>query len=128
MDDLLRKLLERLEAIAEDHEELYDSDVRQLMSNAIVDGFVRARNEHVIPDDFGMHSAQANAGVRSALDEFVFAANEKASELGIASFHGRLAVVQNGGVRTQQGNDYEDFFGHSRPELFDEFGNVFRTE
>ena len=35
-------LLNRLEAIGKNHKELFDSDVRQEMSNAIMEGFVRA--------------------------------------------------------------------------------------
>ena len=128
MEELLRIFLERLEFIGESNEELFDTDVRQTMSNVIVDGFVRAEDNHVFPDEYGMFSAQANSDVKFALEQYVLAANETAKDLNIIEFHDRLAAVQNEQVRTKQGNDYEEFLGHSPPEYFDKTGRVIRTQ
>lgn len=41
MQAILRRLLDRLDAIAEQHEEVGDSDVREAMSAAVFHGFLR---------------------------------------------------------------------------------------
>jgi hypothetical protein len=49
-----------------------------------------------------------------------------APALGLDTFHKRLAAFQNGEVRTEQTNFYDDFFEWSNLELFDESGDVIR--
>ncbi|HEX5105337.1 MAG TPA: hypothetical protein VFV87_16075, partial [Pirellulaceae bacterium] len=41
MDEILLALLIRLEAIGDEHEELFDSEVRERMGNAVFHGFVK---------------------------------------------------------------------------------------
>jgi len=129
MKDILKNLLDRLEAIGDDHEELFDTDVRQNMSNAIVEGFVRRRQEQdfTAPEDFGMFAEKANEVVKSAIAQYIAEASQRADEVGLHSFHDRLNAVQDGSVRSIGGNDYDEFLGHSPPEFFDENGNVART-
>jgi len=127
MKDILKNLLDRLEVIGEDHEELFDSDVRQNMSNAIVEGFVRHRQAYTVPDDFGMFSEEANEDVKSAIAQYITDASERAVEMGLHRFHDRLNGVQDGSVRSFGGNDYDEFLGHSPSEFFDESGNVIRA-
>jgi serine/threonine protein kinase HipA of HipAB toxin-antitoxin module len=74
-----------------------------------------------------MFTAEGNAAVRTAVADYIAAATQKAAELGIIRFHDRMAHLQNRVVRSQQGYDYEEFFGHSPPELYDDAGNVIRT-
>jgi hypothetical protein len=128
MRDVLKKLLDLLDEIGNEHEELFDSDVRQNMRNAIMEGFVRHRLQYEIPQDFGMFSDEGNTAVHKAIAEFVATANDKADELGISAFHDRLNVVQDESVCSGNGNDYDEFLGHSRGEFFDERGNVIRTQ
>ncbi len=128
MKDALKKLLDLLDAIGHEHEELFDTDVRQNMSNAIMDGFVRHRLQFEIPETYGMYSEEANAAVRGAITEYIAAANNRAEELGLKRFHERLNAVQDRTVRSVNGNDYDEFLGHSREDFFDEFGNVIRTQ
>ena len=128
MKDALKKLLDGLDEIGSKHEELFDSDVRQNMSNAIMEGFVRQRLQYEVPQDFGMFSEAGNTAVHDAIAEYVATANEKADELGLSAFHDRLNAVQDGSVGSINGNDYDDFLGHSRNEFFDELGNVIRTQ
>jgi hypothetical protein len=128
MEEILKLLLEELELIGKRHEELYDSEVTQAVGNAIMDGFIRNKPGFVVPTEFGMYSTSANEQVRRAVSNFVTAANSKAAELGTLPFRDRMAIVQNRGVRTTNRRDYEDFFGHSPPEFYDEAGNVLRTQ
>lgn len=127
MNELLRHLLESLETIANQHPELFDSDVREAMSDAVVDGFVRGRGIEAVPDSFAMFSVEADAWVRKVIEEYVVSANRIASEVGLKSFPDRLAAVQNPKVRTSFGSDYEDFLGHSPADCFDSVGNVIRV-
>jgi hypothetical protein len=127
MDEILSHFLQRLEELGRQYEELYDSDVRQAIGNAVMDGFVRARAGFVVPTDLGMFSEKANGALREAIQGYLAAANERAGELGIVAFRDRLAAVQRPDVRTPEGNDYDEFLGHSPPEFFDDIGNVIRT-
>ena len=86
MRNALKRLLDRLDAIGVEHEELFDSDVRQRMSNAVLDGFVRNRQKYNVPHDFGMFSTEANAAVMGAIAEFIVTAKRTADELQIKSF------------------------------------------
>src|SRR4051812_13305913 len=112
MKDALKTLLDLLDAIGIEHEELFDTDVRQNMSNAIMEGFVRHRLQYEITKDLGMFSEEGNTAVRNALTVYIAAANEKADELGLKTFHDRLNAVQDGSVRSVNGNDYDEFLGH----------------
>ena len=125
MEELLRQLLNRLEGIGNDHEELYDTECREQMSDAVMKGFVRAASNYDLPHEFGLHSTEANRAVREALLEYVDRASAKASELGLSGFHDRLAAFQNSDVESDgEGSFYDDFFGYAAPEAFDALGNV----
>lgn len=129
MKEILRKMLDRLEAIGEDHEELFDTEVRQAMSNAILDGFVRLEKNQAykLPEYFGMFSEKANEEVKATIAHFIAEAKRRADELKICRFHDRLNAVQDESVTSLGGNDYDEFLGHSPPEYFDETGSVIRT-
>ena len=127
MQDTPRNLLDRLETVGGGHVELFDTDVSQNMSNAIVEGFTRRRQDYIVPDDFGMFSEKTNQAVKSAIAQYVADACQKADEIGLHGFHDRLRAVQNGSIRSFGGNYYDDFLGHTPPEFFDKNGNVIRT-
>jgi len=123
MDTLLLELLEEMEKIGKQHEELFDTYVRHEMRGAIHDGFLQPKEQYQLPHSFGMCSPETDALIRTVLKRFIDAANAKALELGL-TFHERLSSFQNDDVRTEQeGNDYDEFFGHIPPGLFDSDGN-----
>lgn len=127
MGELLRRLLDRLDEIGAGHEELYDSDCRERMSNAIVEGFVRGKGTSDLPDHFGLHSTEGDQAVRAAIAKYITSANEKAAKEGLSSFHERLSAFQDSSVQSEQeGNFFDDFFGYSAPEQFDSEGRVVR--
>jgi hypothetical protein len=126
MEAELRKLLERLEDIGKEHREVFDSDVRQAMSNALVDGLARLRPDFTLPSTFGMYSPEADEKVYAALQAFLDAARQLVSAEGLATFHQRLAAIQNHAVITDGGNDFDEFFGTSNPGFFDVDGRVIR--
>ncbi len=59
MDVLLKKLLDRLGLVGKDHEEVYDTECRDRMSDAIFDGFIRRLDDFFLPPDFGLYSPEA---------------------------------------------------------------------
>ena len=123
MDEILKLLLNALEMIGEQNEEIYDTEVREQLSNAAFDGFIRPINAFVLPDSYGLYTEEANRAVKKALDSFITAANEMAKRNGITAFHDRLAAFQNGDVESDiEGVFYDDFFGYSRPDAFDTQG------
>ncbi|MGD9128641.1 MAG: hypothetical protein PVH19_14790 [Planctomycetia bacterium] len=125
MEELLLQLLNRLEKIGNVHEELYDTECRERISNAVMDGFIRKKIDFVLADDFGLHTTEANFAVKEALAEYITNANVKAIELGVDDFHKRLTAFQNSNVKSDgEGNFYDDFFGYSAPNTFDPLGNV----
>lgn len=126
MQEELRRLLERLERIGEEYPDLFNSEVRQAMSNALVDGFARLVPEFALPSSFRMLSAEGNDEVHAALASFLDAARPLAEQQELRTFHQRLAAIQNSAVRTDEGNDFDEFFGTSNPDFFDERGAVTR--
>ena len=127
MKTVLGKLLERLEAVAEDHEEIFDTEVRERMGAACMEGFVRRSADFRLPRRFGLMHAAADARIHEALADFLSAAKEAAASGGLDTFHRRLAAFQDGAVVTDAGNDYEEFFGHSPADSYDAAGEVVRT-
>lgn len=124
MKTILHKLLCKIEMIGEEHEEIFDTAVRLKMRSAIIDGFVRAQGNTAIPIDVALGSEELNASVHKAISSYVKDANELASKRNIISFHERLDAYQDDDVTTEQGNDYDEFFGHLPSEDYDENGNV----
>jgi hypothetical protein len=128
MEDVLLELLHRLEIIGDAHEELFDSDVREAMDGTVFYGFIKPRPGYILPDNFAMFSDEGNSLVKHALAWFLPAARAAGVRSGLDTFHKRLAAFQNLEVRTPQKNCYNQFFGWSNPEEFDEAGNVVPRE
>jgi len=114
LTQLLKTLMESLEAVGEESEELYDTDVREQMSAALHDGFVVPTDGFVLPEKFGMFSDEADLLVRQAIDAYIMAAKLRAKELSLAPGEQRLAAIEQEGVRTsQEEQEFDDFFGVS---------------
>ena len=123
MEQLLLELLIRLEAVGERDESLFDTVVRERMGDPIFYGFIKPEPGYVLPDEYGMPDEE-NRLIKAALGAYIEGARSLAPALGLESFHERLAAFQNLAVRTEQKNDYDDFFGWMNPDSFDEAGNV----
>lgn len=122
--ECLLRLLSDLERIGDAHEELFDSEVREQAGNALMAAFVRRTNDYEIPATLGMFSDRANDVLRSAIIQFVDCAISITDAERITCFHDRLALLQDGNARTERGNDYDEFIGHTPPHWYDSDGNV----
>ena len=124
MQAILRRLLDRLDAIAEQHGEVGDTAVREAMSGAVFDGFLRPVSAFALPDRYAMFSEEGDLLVKRALAEFLPAANHRAPEAGLSTFHERLSALQDVGVRSAGGSYYDDYLGWADPEDYDASGGV----
>ena len=122
MQAILRRLLDRLDAIAEQHGEVSDTAVREAMSGAVFDGFLRPISAFALPDRYAMFSEEGDLLVKRALAEFLPAANHSAAEAVLSTFHERLSALQDVDVRSAGGSYYDDYLGWADPEDYDASG------
>lgn len=124
MENILQQLLVRLTAIGDEHEDVYDTDVREAMRDAVFAGFLKPAPDFEMPNDFKMYTKKGNELVRDAIEEYIAAANAKADELGL-DFRGRYASFQNENVVVGPNKrSYDDFFGYTPVEEYDDKGNA----
>jgi len=126
MEEILRKLLLKLEQIGDRDESIFDTFVRDRLSEAVFCSFNKPDPSYHLPCEFGL-SKEDDIQIREALLEYVQSAQDLAPKLGIRTFHQRLAAFQDSSVRTsddRRWNDYDEFFGTAEPSIFDENGNV----
>tara|TARA_R110002096_G_scaffold332041_3_gene526093 strand:- start:574 stop:963 length:390 start_codon:yes stop_codon:yes gene_type:complete len=126
VEEQLRQMLVQLEKVSADNEEIFDTECREQMGLAVMDGFVRGKGGNAVPVEIGLATDDANRLVHSALTKFVLDANAIAESQGLL-FLDRLNELQNDEVATDDGNDYEEFFGHTPADFYDAAGNVVRT-
>jgi hypothetical protein len=124
METVLLELLSRLEALGNECEEVYDSEVREALSRAIFAGFIRPQREYTLPKEFAMFRPVGDRRVREILAWFLVQAQEVARRDGLSTFQRRLAAFQNRNVRTATTLGIEDFFGWAPPEQYDEAGHL----
>ncbi|MCA8990248.1 MAG: hypothetical protein KDA78_21550, partial [Planctomycetaceae bacterium] len=78
-----------------------------------------------LPLDFGLRGTSANDAVRVALAEYIEKASRLAPTVGASTFHKRLNAFQDGAVKSDvEGTYFDDFFGFSKPDAFDEAGTL----
>jgi len=108
----MASLLEDLESLAEEHEELFDTDVRERMW-AIVDAvLIRQTSEVAVPDEIGMFTPEANEKVQSALLFNLQRLRETFAIFELDTERKRLDSFFNPRLRTERGRRVDDFFGH----------------
>jgi len=122
--ECLLRLLTDFERIGDVHEELFDSEVREQAGNALMAAFVRRASDYEMPATLGMFSDGANDLLRCAIIQFFDCAIPICDAERIIRFHDRLKLLQDDNVRTERGNDYDEFIGHTPPDWYDADGNV----
>lgn len=109
----LRFFLTYLDGIMEKHEELQDTNVRERLHEAVLNAFIRAEADYVLPEEFGMFTRVGNKRVRSALAVFLKKATVLAAKADLAPGLPRLAAFQDGDVTSKHGSTYDEYFGDS---------------
>jgi hypothetical protein len=118
VDELLKALLEDLDAIMEEYEDIGDTDVSIQMTRVIHDGFISPKSGFVLPNKFGMYTRDGDRKVRAALQRFLKKATKLAQAEGLDTPEARLTAFQNMDVwsEDEEGgscyNDYFDYYEH----------------
>jgi hypothetical protein len=107
----LKKLLDRMTAIAADFPEVEDTDVREQTHDAIYRAFVLQDAAYDVPVRFGMFTPKGNAAVRAALVEFLDAARPLAARAGLRDARARLNAFQDVSVHATNGETFDSYFG-----------------
>src|SRR5882724_886739 len=116
MKEILIELLDMLEAIGSTHGEIYDTDVREQLFEAVYNGFIVPEANYKLPARFGLYKPEANAQVRAALSKYIAAANEAAEAKGLVTPRDRLAAfLIKGAYTTKEGQSGDEFFGWLSP-------------
>ena len=112
---ILAALLNDLERIGEEHGELYDTDVREQLAEAVFFGFVLEKRGYELPREYGMFSEAGNAAVCDAVRRFVEAAQAEAARAGTKMNipAKRLRALEDPTVETAGGEGYDTFLGAS---------------
>ena len=87
--------------------------------------FSGSRVGDTIPKKFGIFNDDACGVVHEAIACFT---TESLKLLGSQSFQDRLESLQDTSVQSDDGNDYEEYFGLTPSEFYDEDGNVLRLQ
>jgi hypothetical protein len=124
MEKVLAELLERLAVVARTHAEVEDEAAEERLDDAVHHGFLIPTLGYRLPDTFDMRTPEGDRAVREVLEWFLPVATAAAAAEGLDTFHKRLTAFQNLDVTVgPQRLCYNDFFGWTNPEHYDERGN-----
>ncbi len=112
MEQLLRSLLDDLEAVEAEYPEVGDTNVRELMRDAIHDGFISPKAGFRLGEAFAMFTPEGNRKVREALRRFLDRVAAIAVQEGLDTPVARLEAFQNSEVQSSGGHYYDDYFGY----------------
>ena len=110
MREPLVRFLDALEAIGAEHEEVYDTDVRERLG-AVIEQRLIARSDTVeVPDELGMFSSEGNQLVRTALVNYLAEASTRADAANLDE-SARRAAVWDGEAASSNGTPVDEFLG-----------------
>ena len=105
-------LLEDLEQFGSTHEELYDTDVRERLWEAVDAALIRQSDGYAIPTDLGMFSPEANTELASIMSRNIERLRQVFAVFRLDTEQKRLASFLNPNLRTESGRTVDEFFGH----------------
>ena len=106
-------LREELGHIADEHDELFDTDVRERIHEAADRRVVKAEPGYQVPTELGMFSPEGNERVRAALEVHLQRIAEVFDAFGLETEAERRRSFFNPKVRSDEGGYHvDDFFGH----------------
>ena len=113
MKKALSSLLNQIDLIANEYDEVSDTYVRDHMRDSITRTLLKPEPGYSLPNEFGMFSAEGNAKVKSALSLFIDEAKIEVVGLDLLTPEARLDAFQDIEIQSQQGNTYDEYFGHA---------------
>ena len=114
MSDAMRAplvgFLDGLETIGDQHEEVYDTDVREQVGAVTEQVLVTKSGPLVVADELGMFSPEANRAVSEAMRTYLAEAVPAADELRLDEA-ARRAAVWDGEAASSRGTPVDEFLG-----------------
>ncbi len=104
-------LLEDLELIAIEHEEIFDTDVREQMWSFLEARFIRLNKNASLPESFGMFTDEGNDKVREAFARNTENLDTIIDIFSLDTYEKRKITFKNARLATRGGNRLDDFFG-----------------
>jgi len=114
---VVARLYSRLETIAEEHEELTDTAVREALHKTLNYYFVWGKPCDPLPRRYAMYTREGDEAVAEVIAEFLQNANVLARQHRIAVGTDRLLLLQDASIRTPLGECYDLFIGHADAPL-----------
>lgn len=114
---VVARLFSRLEAIADQHEELTDTEVREALHKTLNYYFVWAKPCDPLPRRYAMYTPAGDDAVAEVVTEFLHNATVLARQHRIAVGTDRLELLQDASIRTPRGELYDLFIGHADAPL-----------
>ena len=118
--DTVEEFLSALVEIAEEHEELCDTDVREGLAEVLHYYFVWGHEVDRVPVTFRMFTAEGDAAVIEAVEDFLDSAPDLAEREDIPLGQRRLDVLQDETLELPEGETYDLYIGHADEPLPDE--------
>jgi hypothetical protein len=106
----LQTLLEQLLDISEEHGELFDTEVREQMRDAVHNSFIQPKAGYVLPEKFGMYEAEANQAVKAALQHYIDTVKPLAEAQNLSAQQ-RLEAFEDATVTANDELTPDEFFG-----------------
>lgn len=122
MRRIILEFLRELREIERRYGQIADTDVREALHEAIMEGYVERRENFSLPPSFEMLSERGDALVRGAVGRFLDAANEESERLGCPEPRDRLLLLRRAEVpRPERTGSYDDFMAglelsHATPD------------
>jgi hypothetical protein len=113
MKKSLVSLLNQLDLIADEHDEVSDTYVRDQMRDAITRALLNPEPGYSLPNEYGMFSPEGNSKVKAALSKFIDEVKIEVVGLGLLPPKVRLNDFQDIEVQSRRGNTYDEYFGHA---------------
>lgn len=108
----LRELLNNFDKIDDKHREITDTAVRERLSKAITDHFVRAspRDDFPLDSYYAMFTDESNEEIYKALGQFLNHPEVRAALMQLTPQQ-RLDAFEDEKVESLNGSDYGNYFG-----------------
>ncbi len=116
-----RHLIERfyceLDRLADDYEELTDTDVREALHLTLNYFFIWGMKSSIYPISYGMFSLEGDRAVARSVENFLEGVHSCSEMSNTPVGQPRLNLLQNFEIKTPSGRQYDEFIGHADKPL-----------
>ena len=113
--ELVKRFYIDLELLSNQYEELMDTDVRESLHMVLNYYFVWGGRMPNFPISYGMFSLEGDNALSEVVNNFITASLQIINNVPVGKE--RLALIQDLDIKTPNGNQYDEFIGHSTEPL-----------